>query len=108
AVPFTIGYRPLWTGVGILGGWIAALLGLSFYARSRIGPKLWRRAHPWTVLAWALSVAHTLGAGTDVRERWLQGLVLAFAIPVVFLFLRRVVPGDPKREGARRATPADA
>lgn len=108
AVPFTIGYRPLWTSLGILGGWIAALLGLSFYARSRIGPKLWRRAHPWTVLAWALSVAHTLGAGTDVRERWLQGLVLAFAVPTVFLFLRRVVPGDPKREAARRAAPADA
>ena len=44
----------------------------------------------------------------DVRERWLQGLVLAFAVPTVFLFLRRVVPGDPKREAARRAAPADA
>ena len=72
------------------------------------GPKRWRRAHQWTVLAWALCVAHTIGAGTDIREPWLEGLLAAFAVPVLFLFLRRVVPGDPKREAARRAATADA
>ena len=36
AVPFTLGYRPLFTGIGIIAGWLAAILGLSFYARKRI------------------------------------------------------------------------
>jgi sulfoxide reductase heme-binding subunit YedZ len=108
AVPGTISYRPLWTGLGIAGGWIAAALGLSFYARRHIGAKLWRRLHRATVLAWALGVAHTLGAGTDAGERWLRAPMLAGAAVVVFLFLRRVVPGDPKREAARRAASADA
>ena len=39
AVPFTMSYRPIFTGLGILAGWLAALLGLSFYVRRRtIGP----------------------------------------------------------------------
>ena len=39
AVPFTMGYRPLCTGLGIVGGYLAALLGLSFYFRRRIGAR---------------------------------------------------------------------
>lgn len=108
AVPFTIEYRTLWTSAGIVGGWIAALLGLSFYARRWIGAKLWRRVHRATVAAWALSLAHTLGSGTDAREPWLQAVMVGGAVPIVFLFLRRTVPGDPKREARARAAAADA
>ncbi len=108
AVPFTIEYRPLWTSLGIIGGWIAVLLGLSFYARRRIGMKLWRKLHRATVVAWALSLAHTIGAGTDAGEAWLQVTMLSGSVAIVFLFLRRTVPGDPKREAARRASTADA
>ncbi len=108
SVPFTIGYRPLWTSVGIIGGWLAIALGLSFYARRRIGTRRWRNAHRATVLAWGLGLVHTLGAGTDAEESWLQATMLAGAVVIVFLFLRRTVPGDPKREAARRAATADA
>ena len=107
AVPFTIDYRPVWTGLGIIAGWLAIGLGLSFYARARIGAKRWRKLHRATVLAWALGLAHTIGGGTDGSERWLQVTMLATAVPIVFLFLRRTVPGDPKREAARRAALAD-
>lgn len=108
SVPFTIGYRPLWTSLGIIGGWLAIALGLSFYARRRIGTKRWRSLHRATVLAWALALAHTLGSGTDAQEPWLQATMLAGAVAIVFLFLRRTVPGDAKREAARRAATADA
>lgn len=108
SVPFSIAYRPLWTSLGIIAGWIAAALGLSFYARRRIGVKLWRKLHRATVLAWALGLAHTLGSGTDAGERWLQITMLAGSVAVVFLFLRRTVPGDPRREAAQRAATADA
>jgi len=108
SVPFSIGYRPLWTSLGIIAGWIAAALGLSYYARKRIGTRLWRKLHRATVVAWALGIAHTIGAGTDANERWLQITMLSGAVVIVFLFLRRTVPGDPKREAARRAATADA
>lgn len=107
SVPFSIGYRPLWTSLGIIAGWIAAALGLSYYARKRIGTRLWRKLHRATVVAWALGIAHTIGAGTDANERWLQVTMLTGSVVIVFLFLRRTVPGDPKREAARRAATAD-
>ncbi len=107
-VPFTIAYRPFWTGLGIIAGFVAALLGLSFYARKRIGPRLWRRVHRATIVVWVLGVAHTIGAGTDGSQRWMQVTMVATGVPIVFLFLRRTVPGDPKREAAQRAALADA
>ena len=33
--------------------------------------------------------------------------MLTGSVVIVFLFLRRTVPGDPKREAARRAATAD-
>ena len=64
-------YKTLWIGLGIIAGWLAALLGLSFYVRRRIGPRLWRRAHKATIVVYALGVVHTLGAGTDASSPWL-------------------------------------
>ena len=58
-------HEPLFTGLGIIAGYLAALLGLSFYVRRRIGAKRWRTLHRCTVLVYVLGVVHTLGAGTD-------------------------------------------
>ena len=103
-IPFTMAYKTFWVGLGITGGWLAALLGLSFYVRRRIGPRLWRRAHKATILVYALGVAHTLGAGTDASSPWLFWPVVA-SIPVVAgLFVARVVHGI--RKGRDRAKPA--
>ena len=71
AVPFLMAYRPLFTGFGIIAGWLAALLGLSFYVRRRIGARLWRQAHKATIFVYVLGVAHALGAGTDASSPWL-------------------------------------
>ena len=62
-VPFAIGYRPLWTGLGILGGYLAAILALSFYVRRRIGARLWRRMHRFTVMVYVLALVHCAGIG---------------------------------------------
>ena len=94
AVPFASEVKPFWVGLGTTGGWLAALLGLTFYARKRIGTKLWRKAHRATIVVYVLSVAHTLGAGTDAREPWLLAFVLATGAPILFLFTMRVLPRD--------------
>jgi sulfoxide reductase heme-binding subunit YedZ len=99
-VPFAMSYRPLFTGMGIIGGYLAALLGLSFYARRRIGVKLWRRLHRATVLVWLLAVVHTLGSGSDAATVWLRGLALAPAVPITYLVVRRVL-GRRRREIVR-------
>jgi sulfoxide reductase heme-binding subunit YedZ len=98
-VPFKMAYRQLWTGLGILGGYLAALLGLSFYARRRIGARLWRKAHRFTVVVYLLAVAHTLGAGTDASTPWLRWWLLLTAPPIAVLFAIRVLKA---RQAARR------
>jgi len=89
-VPFAIGYRPLWTGLGIVGGYLAAILGLSFYVRRRIGARLWRRMHRFTVVVYVLSLAHALGSGTDASVPVVRDAMLASALPVLFLFALRL------------------
>jgi sulfoxide reductase heme-binding subunit YedZ len=95
-VPFAMGYRPLFTGLGIIAGYLAALLGLSFYARRRIGAKLWRKLHRATVLVWALGCVHAIGAGTDASSPWLRTIMVATGAPIVVLFAIRVLR-RPKR-----------
>lgn len=104
-VPFTISYRPGFTGLGIIAGWLAVFLGLSFYARKTIGAKLWRKLHRATVVVWALGVIHTLGAGTDASATWLRALMVVTGVPIVFLFLRRVLPAPAPSSGRRTTRP---
>ena len=103
AVPFAMEYRPLWTGLGITAGYLAAALGLSFYARRRIGTKRWRRLHKLTILVYLLSVAHTLGAGTEAREPWLLAPLVLTGAAVLFLFVMRVLPREAPRPSAATA-----
>jgi sulfoxide reductase heme-binding subunit YedZ len=99
-VPFTMGYRPLFTGLGVVAGYLAVILGLSFYARRRIGAKLWRKLHRATVLVWALGLVHAIGAGTDAGSAWLRTVMIATGVPIVVLFAVRVLR-KPKRAAAR-------
>ncbi|HEY7631628.1 MAG TPA: hypothetical protein VH817_13040 [Thermoleophilaceae bacterium] len=104
-VPFTMGYRTVFTGLGIAAGYLSAALGLSFYLRRRIGAKLWRKLHRFTVAAYALALVHTLGAGTDASTAWLRTFMLATAVPIGVLFIARFVP-RPAR--GKRRTPSEA
>ncbi len=97
-VPFTMSYRPLFTGLGIIAAFLAAVLGLSFYARRRIGAKLWRRLHRWTIGVYVLGVIHTLGAGTDASTLWMRVLLVVTGVPILFLLIHRFLP-------TRAATP---
>jgi sulfoxide reductase heme-binding subunit YedZ len=95
SVPFVMGYRTLFTGLGIIAGWMAALLGLSFYFRRHIGAALWRKAHRATVVVYVLGLIHTIGAGTDASTGWLRWFMALTAIPMAALFARRVLGRKP-------------
>jgi methionine sulfoxide reductase heme-binding subunit len=106
AIPFVMSHRPLWTGLGIIGGWLAALLGLTFYVRRWIGPKLWRKMHRWTLAVYVLAVVHTLGAGTDARSLWLLLILIATVAPLAVMAAIRLLPSDePARGRPRRRIP---
>lgn len=88
-IPFASGYKEPWMSVGIVSGWALAILGLSYYARDRIGQERWRRLHRWTALAWLGGLFHALGTGTDSGRAWFLAMTAAVAIPAVLLLVQR-------------------
>jgi sulfoxide reductase heme-binding subunit YedZ len=105
-VPFAMTYRPAATGVGIIAGYLAALLGLSFYARRRIGARLWRRAHRLTVVVWVMAAVHAVTAGTDASTPWMRAILVVSAAPIGALFVARTIGGrrGPRPRPAQAAT----
>ena len=87
-------YEPIFTGLGIVAGYLAAVLGLSFYLRRRVGAKRWRDVHRLTPLVYVLGVIHVLGAGSDASAPWLRAVLLATGAPILFLLLVRLLPED--------------
>lgn len=106
-VPFTISYKPIPTGVGIIAGYIAAALGLSFYARKQIGVQTWRKLHRFTIVAYAMSVIHTITAGTDGTSAWLRTPMLASAALVAVMFTARMASARRVSTVPARTTPAE-
>jgi sulfoxide reductase heme-binding subunit YedZ len=99
-LPFALSYRPLFTGVGIIAAWLAAILGLSFYARKRIGVKTWRFMHRFTIVVYLLALVHVIGSGTDARRLWMTALLTGLTAPIVFAFTYRMLPGSSRRRPA--------
>ena len=89
-VPFAGAYKPFWTSLGIVSGWTLAALGLSYYARGRIGAARWRMLHRFTALAWIGGVIHGIGQGTDSGEAWWLLTVGAFVLPAFVLLVARL------------------
>ena len=101
AVPFALSYRPGFTGIGIIAGYLAALLAPTFYLRRRIGVRRWRALHRATVIVWLLSVVHALGAGSDASKLWLRAVVLAPVAPIVYLLVVRLSATCPRWRASR-------
>ena len=107
-VPFAIEYEPVFVALGIIGGYLAAFLGLTFYMRRRIGTKLWRKAHRATVLVWALGIVHTIGAGTDAGAPWLREFMVLTGVPIVALFAVRTFHRPAPKPATTRTQEARA
>ena len=101
-VPFSLAYRPVWTGLGILAGYLAVALGPTFYLRKRIGARRWRLLHRTTVLVYVLAVMHSLGSGTDGASPWFTAIVIATAVPIIVLLALRLRPKRARRPAAGR------
>jgi sulfoxide reductase heme-binding subunit YedZ len=89
AVPFLGSYKTLWTSTGIVAFWAMLILGLSYYARTRIGVQRWRRLHRFTALAWILGLVHSLGEGTDAGQTWFLAMTAIVVLPALALLATR-------------------
>ncbi|MFL5826375.1 MAG: ferric reductase-like transmembrane domain-containing protein [Thermoleophilaceae bacterium] len=97
-VPFAGGYRPFYTGLGIIAAYVAAIVGLSFYVRRRFGVQRWRKLHRFAPLVYLLGVVHVLGAGSDASATWMRAIVLVSAWPIVSLLALRLLTPPTRPE----------
>ena len=103
--PVRHGYKEPWMTIGIVAGWMLIVLGLSLYARGRIGEQRWRKLHRFTALAWMRGV-HTLGQAADAGKPWFlvaTGIVVlpAAALLVIRMSSPRPAPAPSPRRPSR-------
>ena len=102
-IPFVRNYRGAYMAIGIIAGWGMVILGLSYYARERIGVARWKVLHRFTALAWILGAVHSLGEGSDSGRTWFLAMTAIAVLPPLMLLLARIV-----RAGGGRAASAGA
>src|ERR1700759_4607720 len=99
-IPFVSGYETWWTTIGIVAFWAMLALGLSYYARAKIGVQRWRVLHRFTALAWILGIVHSLGEGTDAGQAWFLAMTAIVVLPALGLLAARWVEAARSRSAA--------
>ena len=107
ALPFAGSYKTFWTSAGIVAFWGLLALGVSYYARARIGQARWRRLHRFTALAWLLGLVHALGEGSDAGEVWFLAMVAIVVAPALALLVYRHL-APQRRASPSQSTPRPA
>ncbi len=107
-------YRPFWMGLlGKTGLYSMAIVGLSFYVRTRIGQRTWRAIHFLSFLSFLVSLSHAVAAGTDTRDLWAQAIYgVSLATLLILIGYRiwqaRMPAAAPKPRPARADQQRDA
>jgi sulfoxide reductase heme-binding subunit YedZ len=106
-IPFVTSYKTIWTSMGIVAGWMLVAIGLSFYARDRIGRARYAIIHRLVIVAWVLGLVHAFFEGTDAGTVWfIATVVISSTPPIVLLGLRITGRSLPDRVERRRPTVA--
>jgi predicted ferric reductase len=91
-VPFnSTGYKPVWVGLGQIGFYLLAIVGLSFYVRKRLGNRAWRLIHYLSFLTFLLALLHGIFAGTDNTVLAIRVFYWITGASLLFLLVYRVL-----------------
>jgi predicted ferric reductase len=104
-VPFnSAGYKPVLVGLGQIGFYLLAIVGLSFYVRKRLGNRAWRLIHYLSFLTFALALLHGIFAGTDSTVVAIQVFYWVTGASLLFLLVYRIlITKFAARKSARAA-----
>ena len=75
-VPGLVSYRPASVAAGVVAGWLLVVIIASFWARKRIGVRVWRKLHWLTFALFGLATIHGVVSGTDTAQPWARALYL--------------------------------
>jgi predicted ferric reductase len=89
-IPFIAPYEPVWTGLGIIGFYLSAILTGSFYVRKHIGQRMWRALHYLTFGVYGLALVHGWMAGSDSELTLLKLMYLLTGGSVLYLTYYRL------------------
>jgi predicted ferric reductase len=84
-LPFSSGYRPLWTGLGTLAVYGALAVALTAYLAKRLGYRVWRTVHYLSFGIFVATFMHGLMDGSDSKTVWMQTIYLTTGAVVTFL-----------------------
>lgn len=108
-IPFISDYRPLWVGIGVIAGYLALLVTVTFYLRKRIGYNRFRAIHYASFLAYIGAAIHGIFAGTDATLGTTQLVYLETALVVILLtaywLWRRAADKRPSQVGEPLSPP---
>lgn len=82
-VPFLGSYRPIWQGLGTVAVDLLFVIVVTSLMRHRLGVKTFRTIHWMTYLLWPITMAHSLGNGTDAGHIWFMSFSAVCALVVV-------------------------
>lgn len=91
-VPWTAHPEGLGYTLGVLGLYLAVLLGPSYYLRRYIGRRAWLVAHQLAAISYALGLWHALFLGSDFRlTGFARTLLAALQVPLLALIGLRLL-----------------
>lgn len=106
-VPFIADYRPVWTGLGIVSLYLAAIVFWSVHVRDRIGYRAWRAIHLLSLVAFALALVHSVASGTDSTAPAIRLMYLVTGqLTIVLVSLRIWKMREKPTKPAAHARPA--
>ncbi|MCX6016910.1 MAG: ferric reductase-like transmembrane domain-containing protein [Chloroflexi bacterium] len=117
AVPFaSVDYKPFEVGLGQIGFYVMALVGLSFYVKKTITQRGWRLIHFLSFAMFVLALVHGLQAGTDSSGTFMSLLYWVSGSSVLLMTVFRILlkvtgrrqTADRKSQTIERTTGASA
>lgn len=88
-VPVGARFEPVYLGLGALAVDLLIAVGVTTAVRSRIGYQGWRAVHVTGYVAWAVSLVHALGLGSDIHSPWLTGICVGCVLCVAAALVAR-------------------
>ncbi len=100
-VPVGATYEPFWLGLGAVALDLLGVIVVTSLFRHRLRHRTWRLLHQLAWPMWAVSLAHGVGMGTDLRDGWwLVTVACAVVVPVAAVWRFALLARDRREDRA--------